>query len=235
MCEPTTILAAASLAMGAAGTGMSMKAASDQTKARNSAAAAEAARQAGFQDQAKGAFDSSLTQFDAGKQTQNVQDATTQREGEMDKAAQSGAQDYTMPGAPSAPAIIKSDLARAIADGVGRGREDTKRRAALGAAGQSQFGNQLGLARSNEELGKLGDFSGASSGLMGNEMMAANGAGQGWRQGADLANVGGMASGLYGAIGAPGLGKLFGPAPAYGGTGAGKTIKGSTGMLGGGV
>lgn len=234
MCEPTTILAAASLAMGAAGTGMSMKAASDQTKARNNAAAAEAARQAGFQDQAKGAFDNTLTQFDAGKQTQNVQDATTQREGAMGQAAQSGAQDYTMPGAASAPAIIKSDLARAIADGVGRGREDTKRRAALGAAGQAQFGNQLGLARSNEELGKLGDFSGASSGLLGNEMMAANGAGQGWKLGADLANVGGQVLGMHAARGGS-LGGLFGPAPAYGGTGAGKMIKGSTGMLGGGV
>jgi hypothetical protein len=234
MCEPTTILAAASLAMGAAGTAASAKAASNQTKARNNAAAEEAARQAGFQDQAKGAFDNSLTQFDAGNQTQKVQDATTQREGDLDTAAQSGATDYAAPGTASAPTIIKSDLARAIAEGVGRGREDTKRRAALGAADAAQFGNKLGLARSNDDFTKLGSFSGASSGIMGNEMLAANGAGQGWKLGGDLMSAGGQAVGMYGARGGS-LGGLFSPAPAYGGTGAGKMIKGSTGMLGGGV
>jgi hypothetical protein len=234
MCEPTTILAAASLAMTAAGTGMAAKSASDQTKARNNAAAQESARQAGFQDQAKGVFDNGLNQFEAGNQTQKLQDATAQREGDLDTAARSGAQDYAAPGTASAPAIIKSDLARAIAEGVGRGREDTKRRAALGAFDDAQFGNRIDQARSNEELGKLGSFSGASSGILGSEMMGANGAGQDWKLGADLASIGGQAAGMYGARGGS-LGGLFDKSPAYGGTGAGKMIKGSTGMLGGGV
>lgn len=234
MCEPTTILAAASLAMGAAGVGMNAKAASDQTKARNNAAAAEAARQAGFADQAKIPFDNGLGQMGVNEQQQKLHDAQAGREGEMDKVAQSGAQDYSVPGMASAPTIIKSDLARAIADGVGRGREDTRRRAALGAFDQTQFGNRIDQARTGEQLGKLGSFSGASSGILGNEMLAANGAGQDWRLGGDLAGVAGQATGMYGARGGS-LGGLFGKAPAYGGTGAGMMIKGSTGMLGGGV
>jgi hypothetical protein len=177
-----------------------------------------------------------LNQFDAGNQTQKLQDATTQREGDLGAAAQSGAQDYAAPGTASAPTIIKSDLARAIAEGVGRGREDTKRRAALGAAGDAQFGNQLDLARSNEKLGMLGNFSGASSGVLGNEMMAANGAGQGWKLGGDLAGVGGQIAGMYGARGGS-LGSLFGSGgtPMAGRGMIGKNAVGGTGMLGGGV
>ena len=140
--------------------------------ARNNALADEQSRQAGYRTEAADAFDKALTGFDRPMQdamlTKSVADRTASGEATM------GEVDPGYAVTDSAPAMVKTELAKRMVEAVTKGRDDMKRRAKLSAFGDRQFMNGQNLTDSGTKIGTQASFAGGSAGVLPSELGAAN-------------------------------------------------------------
>lgn len=220
-----------SLALQGAGIFSKYRAGQGADSARLDAINNEIARQDAYRRQATGIFRPVMDSFTAPAQM-------TQRAGiAADRTAaltgNQGAPLPVLPGAGSAPEPVKKDGARYISRAVTEGKDFAKRLARLGAYGESDFTDRIALAGSRRGLANIADFAGASAEVLPLEVGAAQQ--QGISPFGDLLMGAGQVAGMGSALGyGPGWGDIFGRA-GYGATGAGKTIVGASGMMGGGV
>ena len=201
MClDPITLTA---LALGAGGIALNASAQKDVNKKRNSVARREAGRQKQFQANADAITDKNIERFDRGSQEENINRQAAVRE-EYLKASMPGGGGSGVPVSDGAPAVVRSDLGKRIADALSYGKNFATSSARLGAYGANQFDNNIALGRSGIELGQIGNSSARSSDISGLELEAANQAGAGKRQLADLFRLGSMVAGGVGMTGVPG-------------------------------
>ena len=158
----------------------------------------ERERQDIYKKRSQATLDTTMKTFDRPAQDQSLATTTAQRETAInDTQAQTG--DYT-PAAGSAPPVVKSEIAKRMADAVRQGRGEVMARAKLGAYGGVQSNNAIRLNRSGQDIGQMADFSRGSAGIVPLEMQASLGAGRKWGQISDLFRTTGYGLGLYSAM-----------------------------------
>lgn len=193
MCLGPELLAAAGLMAGS--TALNRKANKAVRKEQEGKATAERIRQQGFQKQAQGTFDNTMSKFQAPSQTQAIADTATQRDTALqDTQAQPG--DYA-PTNNNEPTVVKSDIAQRMADAVAQGKREVTARAKLGAYGQNQNQNAINLGRSGQDINQMADFSRGSAGVLPYEMNAAYSAGKKWSDIADMMRMTGQGLAWY--------------------------------------
>ena len=194
MCNPMMVMSGV---MMAASAHQNKEAQNDVIGARNEKAHGETMRQQKFQGEADQINQGAEALFTREAQDKNLGDRFLTRE----QYIQDAMPDLGVSGIPisnGAPSTVKSDLGARIADALSYGRNFATSQAKLGSFGANQFDNQLALANSGLKLGQINKFSGNSSGIAGLEMEAANQAGAGKRQLADLFRMGSQATSIYG-------------------------------------
>lgn len=162
-------------------------------------AGAERVREAGRQKQRDAVLDSTLKKFQPADQAQQLDAAAAKRGrtlADTSSAGQIVPGEYV--GASTAPAEVRTELASRVADYLKRGREETQKRAKLGAFGDQQFGNNVTIGRAGQELTQLGDFTRGSQGALDQEMQGALHAGDDWGLFSDVLGAAGMGASLYG-------------------------------------
>lgn len=194
MCLGPELLAAAGLM---AGSTVANKKANKMVRNKQEGfSEAERIRRKGFQRQAQGTFDNTMSKFQAPSQTQAIADTAEKRDVSLN-ATQAQPGDFT-PENTGAPEVVHSDLAKRMADAVKRGKGEVMARAKLGAYGGVQQDNAINLNRSGQSIGQMADFSRGSAGVLPYEMNAALGAGNKYRNIADMMRMAGYGLGMYG-------------------------------------
>lgn len=207
MCVPvdpvTAIMGAVSLGSQLMGTMQSNKAAAQVIKARNEAAAADYEKQRVHQKNADEVMATSEQKFTRGQQdAMRAQNEAKLLAGNTPSSGIADNGEYTATG--SAPTEVKSEIARMISDALSAGKETARSSANFGSYGQTQFGNQIDLKDSAQQIGQIGDLSAGDTAVMGVRMNAAQNAGNAAARRADLFNgIGDIA----GAFALSGLGK----------------------------
>ena len=193
MCLPPMMLAAMALQ---AGSSYANKRADKAVRQKQDAVSqAERERQAKYQKQAQATLDKTMATFNRPSQDQALATTAVQHEAAInDTQAQPG--DYT-PVSNDAPPVVRSEIAKRMADAVRQGRGEVMARAKLGAYGGMQHKNAIDLNRSGQDIGQVADFSRGSAGIVPLEMSAAYGAGRKWGQISDLFRMGGYGLGMY--------------------------------------
>ena len=111
-------------------------------------------------------------------------------------AAPSNVDDYVASG--SAPVTVKNDIGNIIANYVGKGKEEQKRRARIGAFGDANLEDSINIMRTGDDLGMLDDFTRGGQRVLDTEMtMAPRYAGRNWKTFSDVAGAGAQAVGWY--------------------------------------
>ena len=208
MCTPTLALAAAATAMSAGGSIVNAREQAANQKrmanASNAAAEAEIARQHQYQDEAAGAFGNTLSAFQPQAQTDAASKAATDRtafiESHLTQPPQLAATGAT-------PAAAQSAIGKTILDAFDKSKERARAYAKLGSYDDTMFGNNLALNQGGQKVGMVNNFAQGSSALLPSAQRA--GAANAYRAPSgfgDLLKAGGSALGIYGAMGAPGLG-----------------------------
>lgn len=189
MCLPLALMAASAYA--------NKRGQKAVRKKQNSISEGENVRQAAYQKRSQDTFDTTLGKFDRPSQDQALATTAAQYEAAInDTQAQPG--DYATTG--SAPELVKSDIAKRMADVIARGRGEVAARAKLGAYGGVQHKNAIDLNRSGQDINQMADFSQGSANIVPLEMQASMNAGRKWSQMADLFRLGGMGTSLYNAM-----------------------------------
>ena len=167
-------------------------------KKQNSISEGENMRQAVYQKRAQDTFDTTSQKLDRPSQDQALTTTSTQREAAIQNT-QAQAGDYA-PTTGSAPAVVKSEIAKRMADVIAKGRGEVAARAKLGAYGGVQDANAINLNRSGQDINQMTDFSRGSASIVPLEMQASLGAGRKWSNIADVMRLAGMGTSLYGAM-----------------------------------
>lgn len=216
MCDPMSITGA-TLAL--AGTAASAKASSDRAGARSDAMEAEAIRQKRYSDQAGAVWQDSLDQYDEPKQTQQLQDVEADRTAKIQESVGlSDGSEYNPGG--SAPAVVKTEIAKKMGEAMKQGRQDAAGRARMGAFNSSMFNNDMNMADNRRGIGMYGTFARGSSNVLPAELQAANEEGAGWATFGDILSGAGTAAGMAGAAGYNPFGGGASAAPSFvGGSG----------------
>lgn len=102
-----------------------------------------------------------------------------------------------VPDNPGAPEVVKSDVARAVADALSKGRDFAKTTSNLSSYGGQQQANSITANRAHQDLNQVNSFSAGSSGVLPYELNAANRAGYGTRVASDVANGVGQIASIY--------------------------------------
>lgn len=218
-----TMASIAGTAISALGVLSNMSAQRQQAKDRNNVNTQELGRQRNYQREADIVNKRTESQFDRGQQDQGV-DANASMRNAFLQQGMPQLETTVDSSREGAPATVKSDLGKRIADALSYGRNQATSQAKLGAYGANQFDNTVALGRSAQDLGQVSGFSGQSSDIAGLQLEGANQAGGGARTLADTFRLGGQGSLLYGMTrpGAPPLQKPMVPGqfsldnPAYG-------------------
>ncbi len=176
---------------------MNKEAVEKDAAARDAVMRAEGERQRKFQEQAGAETDATLTKFDRGAQENGTAQAEQRRMAGVD-AATAKIEANAVPTGGSAPQVVQSDMARKIAEAVGRGRGIVRSQAKLQAYGDNQLNNGVSLNRAGQGIDMISNASRASSGIVPYELDAAGHAGDKYRTIADLFRMGGNVAGAYG-------------------------------------
>lgn len=193
--------------------------------ARSAQLARELARQDDFRAETSEVLDRTVRDFDQPNQEQALEE-NVQRRAES-------AENFIPEGDPanlqisgSAPEVVKTSIAKQMADAMGRGKEDIRNRARLEALMKDTWlGNDLSTMRGGRDIGMVSNFAGESSRLNQFERDAfAQDAFNKKMSGplgifGDVLSTAGQGVGLYGASGGS-FGDLFGSSPRYVGIGA---------------
>ena len=188
----------------------------------------ERGRQAEYQAQSAETLGGAIDRFRGPQQGEALGEATAAREKSLGDLVTSGGQ---VPASGAASNVVKTDLARRLAQTVAKGRDEAKSLARVGARGDVSLGDRIALMMSGGRLGEINNFSRGSLNLLDSAQTGAMaGASRPGIFGDILSGIGkvGMMGGLAG------MGGGFGAAP-YGGTGQGAMMRGPFGTLRGGV
>lgn len=213
MCNP--LLFAAALAAGGAGSNyMGQRRVNN---AREDSLMAEGDRQRNFQNQANDIIEQQTVQQSPAAQNQAFAETAERRTAALTPSQSDAA---SLPTSGSAPIQVNGEIARQISDAVRAGRSRLSAQARLSAYDENQFNNRLGLNRGATDIGQIADFSRGSSGVLPFELQGAENAGRGWKNAADLFNLGAQGLSLYGMTRAPDAGvsqvvpeRNYSPAP----------------------
>jgi hypothetical protein len=193
MCNPALAVA---VAAAAASTYMASRANSKVVKARNSAASAEAERQGKIEKRAIASFDDTAGNFTRPVQDQRLADVTASREQDFQSNVQDVLPPSAIPTTASAPKVVSQNLGNELSESIGRGKDFAKRLARFGSFGETGFENAVDLSRGAETARRLANFSAGSANILPLEFQAANQAGAGQRQAADIfGSISGVAGG----------------------------------------
>jgi hypothetical protein len=209
MCTP---LAYAALAAQGASTLLNARANSRIMDRQRELSGAERARQAAFREEAEGTLNETMGRFERDTQEGNIDRAAQRREGAISDvvSAPSGVGPGDLPGSGDAPEVVRSTIARRMADAISRGRDEIKARARLGAFGENSFGNRIALGRSGQDINRMASFSRGSASVLPHELAGAHREGASMQRLADLFRLGGTGLGLYSMMGMP-----AGPAQSF--------------------
>lgn len=180
MCfDPVSLsLMAAATAAQAGGARLNQIASNKAIKAQ---VAAEQGRQKVYQQQADQQFQSSLDRFRPENNAQQVQDATNQRtqaiEGNI-SAADPSTQYQAVTS--DSPEVVKSALAKSLANAVSQSKQQAQRLAKLGATDAVTFDNALDLGNTGMKLDTISNFSSGSKKVNMAEQAAAAQKRSGW-------------------------------------------------------
>jgi hypothetical protein len=198
MCLDGGIVPLLGMALQGASTLSNMSASRSQGKARNAVNLQEQERQRAFQSNADAVNSASQEEFTRQQQDARLAQEVEARNKILVDAISIPPSMRAVPTSPDAPGVINSQIAASISKALGYGKQLAGASAKLGAYGGAQFGNNLTLARSGTELGRIGGDSARSSDNAGLALEGANQAGAGARQLGDLFRVGGQGLSLYG-------------------------------------
>lgn len=199
MCDPLTI---AGLAFTVGSTFLSSQAANKVERARNRASVAEIGRQEAFQKAAAKQVLDAQAGFTPEQQSEGIEAAAQERIERLQGNVTGGEfAPGDIPVAGSAPSIVRETAAKSISEGLGAGKTFASQLGRLGAFGEQQFGNQLGLTRLGEGLTNLGKESRGSANVLGLELNRANRAGNTLSGIGDILGGVGSVANLAGAVG----------------------------------
>ena len=197
MCEPVSLMTAASLAATAVGTGMQIRGQQQARSAQNDAVAAERIRQQGIQERQAGVTAQATEQAAPERVQQATTDATAVRDAAL--RAATPAQTGYMPGQSSGPQIVRDEVDRQRQVAANFTNQQGGARAALGGWADSLFGLRQGIGRAQQNLQTQAGFARGSGSVLPLEMDKAGMAGQGMRTAGDLfVTAPRLASGLSG-------------------------------------
>ena len=183
MCDPLT----ASIALAVLGTGATyvgqQKAASAQERAFN----AERIRQNGLSEEQARRFQDSIAKTTDEFDPASVAKAKGDREAVLVNAAPVSAASSYLPGASSAPAVVKTANDKAQGEARGRTLDLASAIAALGGTGDQLQRLNIGIGRNSEAIDQAHRFKTGSTGVLQDELSAAA------MKGTGLRTIGGLA------------------------------------------
>lgn len=164
MCSPALAgMAALSLAGTALSAYQQRQYQKSAAEASEDQARAELERQRGFQDESGEQFANTLNRFAMPAQTEALDEAAGQRQEAIESNI---AEDFAVPLSGSTPDVVRSEIAKRMADAVGRGRQQAQALGRIGARGDVGLGNQVAIGRGNQNLGDIASFSRGSLNLL---------------------------------------------------------------------
>lgn len=192
MCNP---ILGVSAALQAASVLANNRAAKKVEQERNRVLEANRLRQSQFAQEADVNNTSTQDQFTAENQA-------TKRQANIDTAIKDQAGisangDY-LADSQTAPSVVKSEIARQLADAVSRGKGYGTSSANINSYGQTSFDNNLALTRNAEEIERINNFSRGETAVVPLALQNANTKGQGSRNLADLFGAAGDIGMAYG-------------------------------------
>lgn len=171
MCGVTEAVVIGGMLAAAAGTKMSMdeqqKFNKRAAQANEDATRAEIERQHGYQQEASTKFGDLLQQVSAGAQKEQLAKNTDARTAYLDSAIDdSVASRGFTPTTESAPAVVRTALAKRLADAVADSRSQAGALATMAARGDTAFGRDLTMNRSAADLALLSNRAAGSMALL---------------------------------------------------------------------
>lgn len=165
--------------------------------------------------QSRQQFQDALGDFSKPQQQQNLENVGQERTNAIQANINANKVDYN-PASENAPEVVKSEIAKRMADAMEKGRANATSLGKMGAWGDVQFGNQAGLARRGSQVGEFSNFARNVAGMMPLQMeVAAKNARKAPSMIGDLFKLAGTGMSMVG--GAGGFGNIFGggtPAPS---------------------
>lgn len=212
MCFGPEMLLAAGLS--AAGSYVNARETNANVKRGNSAREAslrqELDRQKVFQDQAGQEFSTANDRFSPEARQNNLGDIIAKRQDALNGAVQTEQPQGYAAVPDSAPKVVKTDLAKRLAEAVGRSRQQAGALAKLGATSDLFDADAIGLHNADAKIGTIGNFASNSANVNQAEQGAAYQNAQKAPSGfGDLLGLAGMGLGLYSGFNG-GSGSVFG-------------------------
>lgn len=173
-----------------------------QTKinARNEQAAAEQTRQRGYQDANDMAVQGSLGEFNKDKREESFGDLVAAREQAYESNTPAASEFANI--SDSTPMVVKTDLAKRVADGMAKSKSQAKALAKIG--GTSDLFQSNGFAI-NDAANSIGTTNSLARGSLQTNLIeqqaAANSVGNGRSSFGDLLSAGGAAGSIYAGAG----------------------------------
>lgn len=209
MCLGPEMLLSAGLS--AAGNFMNQRQAASNQQAKinasNNALRQELARQEQFQQQNTDVLNKTVDRFDANNQSTEQADLAGKREAAYEANAPVSSDLGNLND--GAPQVVKTDMAKRVADAVARSKASAKALAKIGSFGDLFQNNGLSINQAGNNIGTTNTLARGSIGVNQLEQRAAaNNAGNKSSMFGDLLGAAGAGVGLYGA--ANGSGSIFG-------------------------
>lgn len=215
MCDPISATAAG---MAVAGMGANFMQQRSIESDRSKVLRAESDRQDAYAKSATAYKDAAQAGMTREAQDAENADITAKRNDTIQgNISQEGA--YDVPTAGSAPAVVKTQLAKKISEALATGRDRGQKLAKLGAWGDLDFNNRINLAESRGNINQQGDFATGSANVVPLELQSANNAGAGFGLAGNLLSTGGQFLAAYGGANPTSWDDVFSkktPGPTYG-------------------
>lgn len=180
-----------------AGTLLRARADNQVRNAQQSRIQAEMVRQHALQQQADARMAQALPQFTRPAQDQARTTLATNTQAQITPQSGQGGTGEFVPDNPGSPQVVQSDIARAVAGAMQKGRDYAKTTANLSSYGGQNFANSIALNRNAQEMNRIGDFSQNSSAILPQELQGAQLAGRNTRVASDVANGLGQIGSIY--------------------------------------
>lgn len=190
------VAAAASAAVGGAGTYAAAKANKNQIESEYEAQRADKFRQAELQRQSDAAVRGEIAKFTPEQQTNDIAQATAARTAATAPPPAPPQASYQA-GAVAAPVEVNTDLNRRVGTATTNAREEAAKRARLAAYGDVSMQQNMDIGRVGEALRQFTTQSRNQSAILPAEIRGSLDKSQGWMRRADIANTLGSIGSLY--------------------------------------
>lgn len=187
-----------------AGTAAQQKARHDQKSAAEDAYRDWSRRSRGRTEEATDIWEKSMAEQDVGNQMDAVGALAQEKVNRVNTLTEAEAHNYDpiLAGQERAPAVVKTEIARNLADELAKSRAQIKAQATLEGFSGRSFDRGLQLSRSSTDMGNLGIFAQGDRNIFDSDMLKAQSAGQNWAMIGDilttLGQVGMLGAGMAG-------------------------------------